>query len=230
MRSQVRALDVVFGDGRALDEVRRLALDESADLALRKAALQSLIEAGPDDLRRVCERLLKVRFLNAIALQGLIRSDDPAVGALIARSYPTFHPTERAAVVEALVSRPTFASELLRQVARGTVARSEISAAQARQIRGFGRPELTRQLAEVWGELRESPRDRAELAARLKAELTPARLAAADRSHGRAVFARTCATCHRLFGSGAEVGPTSRAPGGRTSTTCSATSPTPAPS
>ncbi len=206
-RSQVQGLDVVFGDGRALDEVRRLALDDKADLTLRKAALRSLTAARPPDLRAVCEKLLKVRFLNVAALEGLVLSDDPAVGKLIARSYRTFHPVDRPAVVDALASRPGFAAELLEQVGAGTITRAELSAAQARQIRGFDRPALTKRLAEVWGEFRDSPADKAALIAKLRADLTPAHLAAADKSKGRAVFAAVCATCHKLFGAGGETGP-----------------------
>jgi putative membrane-bound dehydrogenase-like protein len=207
LQTAVRGLDVVFGDGRALDEVRRLALDGKADLATRKAALHSLIDANPPDLRAVCEKLLKVRFLNTVALEGLARFDDPAVGKRIASSYRTFHPTERAAVIEALASRPTFAAQLLDRIGAGAIARRDLSAFQARRIRSFARPELSKRLGEVWGELRESPKDKADLIRKLKAELTPARLAAADRSRGRVVFANTCATCHRLFGTGAEVAP-----------------------
>ncbi len=207
LRSLVQGLDVVFGDGRALDEVRRLALDDKADLAPRKAALQTLIEAKPPDLRAVCERLLKVRFLNTVALQGLTQFDEPAVAKLVAKSYRTFHPSERAAVIEALASRPSFAAELLELLAAGAVPRAELTAFQARQIRGFDRPALTKRLAEVWGELRDSPKDKADLIAKLKTDLTPARLAAADKPRGRAVFAQACASCHRLFGAGTEVGP-----------------------
>jgi putative membrane-bound dehydrogenase-like protein len=205
--AKVQALDVVFGDGRALDEVRRLALDGKADLNVRKAALLTLIEAGPPDLRAVCESLLKTRFLNATALKGLTRFADPAVGKLIAANYRTFHPSERAAVVEALAARPEFASELLDLLGKGVVARGELSAFQARQVRSFNDPALTKKLAEVWGEFRDSPKDKADLIAKLKAELTPDKLAKADKRQGRAVFAQTCATCHRLFGEGAEVGP-----------------------
>jgi putative membrane-bound dehydrogenase-like protein len=206
-KSLVRGLEVVFGDGRALDEVRRLALDDKAELAVRKAALQTLIEARPADLRNVCEKLLKARFLNTVALRGLAQFDDPAVGKLIAKSYKTFHPSERSAVVETLASRRGFAGELLELVAAGTVPRSEISAFHARQIRGFGSPPLTQRLTKVWGELRDSPKDKADLMANLKKDLTPARLAEADKSRGRAVFAKTCATCHRLFGAGGQIGP-----------------------
>jgi mono/diheme cytochrome c family protein len=54
---------------------------------------------------------------------------------------------------------------------------------------------------------RDSPKDKADLIMSLRKDLTPARLAAADKSRGRAVFAKTCATCHRLFGAGGQVGP-----------------------
>lgn len=206
-RSAAQGLDVVFGDGRALDEVRRLALDDKADLKLRKAALQTLIETDTPELRAVCEKLLRVRFLNTTALQGLTRFDDPAIGRLLAKSYRTFHPSERAPVVEALASRPTFAGELLDQIAAGSIPRLELTAIQARQIRSFNKPELTAKLTKIWGDLRDSPKDKADLITKLKTDLTPERLATADKRQGRALFARTCATCHRLFGSGEEIGP-----------------------
>ena len=42
-----RDLDVLFGSGRALEEVRRLALDEGAPLEARKAALRTFRRAAP---------------------------------------------------------------------------------------------------------------------------------------------------------------------------------------
>src|SRR5262249_22642451 len=47
LTSKIRELNVLFGDGRALDEVKRLALDEKADLETRKAAVRTLIENRP---------------------------------------------------------------------------------------------------------------------------------------------------------------------------------------
>ena len=46
-------LAVVFGDGRALDEVRRIALDTKAKVPQRQAALETLLEARPDDLKDI---------------------------------------------------------------------------------------------------------------------------------------------------------------------------------
>ena len=39
LRDKARDLSALFGDGRALDELKKVALDKDADLAARKVAL-----------------------------------------------------------------------------------------------------------------------------------------------------------------------------------------------
>ncbi|HZL91029.1 MAG TPA: PVC-type heme-binding CxxCH protein [Pirellulaceae bacterium] len=207
IRDLVRRVSVVFGDGLALDEVRQVALDGKARIPERQAALKTLIDARPDDLREICQKLLRVRFLNTTALAGLTLFDDPAIGEQLAKNYSSFHPTERPAVIETLVSRATFAGPLLEQIEAGKIPRSDLSALHARQIRSLGDETLTARLSEVWGELRDSPRERHEAIERLKEQLTPKRLATADLRRGRGVFQTNCANCHRLYGAGADVGP-----------------------
>lgn len=207
MQELVRGLNVVFGDGRALDEVRAIALDERAPLAQRRTALETLIEARPDDLVEICRRLLKVRFLNTVALRGLTLTDDPDIGRQLAQSYAAFHPTEQPAVIAALVTRPAFARALLEQIGQGRIPRSDLTPLAARQIRNFGDEALTSLLREVWGELRDSPEEKRQLIDIWRTRLTPDVLAAADLARGRAVFQVSCASCHRLFGSGGTIGP-----------------------
>lgn len=208
LQARVRELNVLFGDGRALSEVKALALDPKAELAARKTALQALIDARPLDLRDVCERALRVRFLNPIAARGLVLFDDPAIADLLTTAYSTFfHPSERGAAIDALVTRPAFARRLLQAIAAGKIPRAALSAFHARQIRAFGDAELTRQLAEVWGEVREAPAAKSEAMARWRKELTPSVLAVANRSAGRATFNQLCATCHELYGEGMALGP-----------------------
>jgi putative heme-binding domain-containing protein len=207
IQGRVRELSVLFGDGRALDEVKRIALDGKADISARKAALQSLIEANPPDLRAVCEQLLNTRFLNAVAVRGLSRFDDPALGDKLAKSYRSFHGTERGAVLETLISRAAFAKALLAEVAAGKIPRADVTPFHARQIRAFNDPALTKLLTEAWGELREPAADKKALIAKLRARLTPDVLAKADLSAGRAVFSTVCTACHRLYGQGNDIGP-----------------------
>jgi putative membrane-bound dehydrogenase-like protein len=207
LKSRVRELTALFGDGRALEELRRLALDPSADLSLRTTALQTLIQQRPPDLRDLCEKLLDVRFLNTVAARGLTSTDDPAVGVLLARNYGRFHPSERPAVIEALATRPSFAAALLDQMQAGRIPRSDLSAAQARQIRGLGEATVARRLAAVWGEVQDSSAEAQALIQQWKTRLTPESLSAADKGHGRVVYSRFCANCHRLHGEGGTIGP-----------------------
>jgi putative heme-binding domain-containing protein len=207
LRDRVRDLSVLFGDGRALDEVKRVVLDRNAELAIRRAALLTLIENRPPDLRETCEQLLSVSFLNSTAVRGLALFDDPDIGEKLAGSYNRFHPSERGAVIETLASRPSFAGPLLDEVAARRIPRADVTPFHARQIRSFNNPVLTKQLAEVWGELRDSPAEKQKYIADLKSKLTPAVLATADKSAGRVVFNTACAACHTLYGHGGQVGP-----------------------
>lgn len=203
----VRELSVVFGDGRALDEVKKVALDNDADLKIRRAALQTLIDSQPPDLRQICEKLLGVKFLNSLAAKGLSAFDDPKIGTKLVGAYKQFHQSERPQLLATLVSRPAFAKPLLDAVGSGKIPRTDLSAFHARQIRSFKDAALDAQLAKVWGELRDSAADKQQLIAKLKKQLTPEVIAKADKSQGRLVFSSVCAACHRLYGEGNDIGP-----------------------
>jgi len=207
IQKRVRELSVLFGDGRALDEVKKIAMDGKAEMNTRRAALETLIASRPDDLRAICESLLTVRFLNTTAVRGLAGFDDPALAAKLVKSYKSFHPTERPAVIETLVSRPSFAKALVEEMAQGRIARADVSPFQARQIRGFNDAELNEKLTAVWGELRDSAADKQQAIKALKARLTGEVLAGADKSAGRVVFNTACGACHRLYGHGGAIGP-----------------------
>jgi putative membrane-bound dehydrogenase-like protein len=205
--TQARELDVLFGDGRALDEVRRLALDVYAGVDARKAALRTLVGSRPPDLRSICERLVHDRFLKAIAVRGLALFDDPALGKSLASSYGEFDPLDRPSAMDTLVSRPAFAGFLLDEIAAGRIPRQDLTPFHARQVLSMGDPALTKRLSDVWGDVRATAGARRNRIAELKKQLAPAALERADRSRGRVVFNRVCSQCHRLYGEGGNVGP-----------------------
>lgn len=206
-RNVVRDLSVLFGDGRALDAVKKLVLDNKADLHARKAALQTLIENRPPDLRSLCEQLLNEQFLNSVAARGLAGFDDPAIGAKLAQAYRRFHPSERGQLLSALVSRTSFAQALLDAVAAGRIPRADLTAFHARQMRSLNDETLNKKLATVWGELRDSPSDKRQAIAGWKAQFDAGARSKADLGRGRMVFNSTCAACHTLYSEGGKVGP-----------------------
>jgi putative membrane-bound dehydrogenase-like protein len=203
----VRDLSVLFGDGRALAEVKRLALDEQAEIETRKRAVRTLIESRPGDLRSICERLIRVRYVNAVAVRGLALFDDPEIGRALARNYRAFHLADRPAVLDTLVSRPSFARALLDQMAAGNIPRGDLTPFHARQIRSMGEHDLTGKLTSVWGELRDSDSERRRRIGEFKKSLSSGALIQGDLGRGRVLFDRLCGTCHRLHGNGGAIGP-----------------------
>ncbi len=208
--AEINDLKNLFGDGRALDEIRKMALDSRAEMLMRQKALRTLIDARAPDVRKVCESLLDTRVLNATAVSGLALYDDPAIGRLLASKYKRFQPEDRPLVLDALTSRASFADQLLDVMSQknSPISASDLTAAHVRQIRSLGKEALNRKLVDVWGELRESTQERRELITKLKEQvLQPQQLKVADLREGRVLFNKTCSQCHQLFGQGKKIGP-----------------------
>ena len=206
-QDQARALNVIFGDGQALDEIRKIALDDKALMDQRRAALLSLIEAKDAQLKQVCEKLLTVRGVTMEAIQGLTQFDQDGVAKRIIERYLQLYPHERPQAIMALVSRPRFAGELLAAVEAGKIPKADFGPSAARQVRAFNDAKLNELLSKVWGEARETSADKLKLVAELKARHTPDSLAKGDQSKGRAIFAGVCGQCHKLYGEGGALGP-----------------------
>ncbi|WP_197439703.1 PVC-type heme-binding CxxCH protein [Calycomorphotria hydatis] len=205
----VRDLSILFGDGRALDEIRKIALDDKQELKLRMQALETLIEARPDDLRSVCESLVSTRELNGIAVKGLAFYSDAAIAKLLIGNYGWFRQNDRATVIEVLISRALFAHELLDAIAegRGRITTADISAFHARQIKGLNDESLSEKLLNVWGELRDSSADRKARMHALKEQLSLQSDEPINLVDGRILYNKSCSQCHKLFGEGKKVGP-----------------------
>jgi putative heme-binding domain-containing protein len=207
VREKALVLAVLFGDPRALAELRRRAADPRAPRAERRAALQTLVEKRAEGVLPLLQRLLDDPALRGPALRALAGYDDPHTPRLILARYPALSAAEKADAVATLASRPAFALALLDAVGRARVPRADLSAFTARQLLALGDRRVEGRLREVWGAIRPPAADKVKLLARYKALVKPAALKGADRRHGRLVFARTCATCHILFGEGSKIGP-----------------------
>jgi putative membrane-bound dehydrogenase-like protein len=206
-RTLVRDLAVLFGDGRALDRVRATALDPKAPLAAREAALRTLIEARPAELRDVCDALLGVRYLAVPAARGLATFADDEAAARLVDACRRTHPAQRGEIVSLLVSRASFARRLLDAIAAGRITASDLTAFHVRQIHALGDAALSTRVDTLWGRLRDTPAAKRERVTALAAALDTDTLATADLGRGRRLYDRTCGGCHRLYGVGGELGP-----------------------
>jgi putative membrane-bound dehydrogenase-like protein len=207
IRTLAQELSLVFGDGRAMEALRKVATDTSADPATRCRALDLLVQADAENLKPLLLSLMNDRATTPSALAGLASIDDPDVAARIIARYPSFRADWGDVAIQTLSSRVSFAEQLLDAIAKGKIPREDVSAAQARQIEHLGSEKLTKKLVEVWGTLRQTPAEKLERIADYKRKLTPETLAQADLVAGRELFKKNCANCHRLFGEGEKIAP-----------------------
>src|SRR5262249_52407627 len=131
VRELGRDLSVVFGDGRALAELRQIALNSSADGEARRSALRVLIENRPKDLLPLLQKLVNDRATVAVAVGGLAAFDDPDTPKLILNHYHLLNPEDRPEAVNTLVSPPGYPAAPLTAAATGTCARSWVSRSPA---------------------------------------------------------------------------------------------------
>ncbi|MEM1067379.1 MAG: PVC-type heme-binding CxxCH protein [Planctomycetota bacterium] len=204
----IRELSVVFGDGRAMDELRKIVVSgKKVESSVRLAALQTLIDQEPDDLREICQSLLRDQHMNVLAARGLSQFDDPKVGEAIVARYRNFRGPFRPQVISILVSRASFAEQLLEAIDAGKIPRQDLSAYQVRQIHSLGSDSLSKMVSDVWGDVRETSAEKKQVIETLKEKLTSEFLTHANLGKGRALYAKTCQNCHRLYGEGEVVGP-----------------------
>ncbi len=207
LKDRMRDLGALFGDGRALSQIRAVALSREADLPRRRAALQSLIEARAEGLRSVCEQLLPVRGLSGTAASGLGLFEDPTVSELLIAEWPKLYGAERPPVLNVLLSRSIWTEKLLDAIADGKVKGSDLGVSQARQIRAANSELLTRRLTEVWGTIQDPDEiTRQKALDRWRQRLTPESLKRANLREGQKLFAASCGACHKLYGTGGSIG------------------------
>jgi putative heme-binding domain-containing protein len=106
-----------------------------------------------------------------------------------------------------LTSRESWAASLLDRIESKQIQASDLTAYSVRQIKALGNDDLTARLAAHWGNVRETPSDKAKQIESMKKWLSLERLANADMVQGHQLFTKHCASCHQLFGEGGKIGP-----------------------
>ncbi len=207
IRTLSRELSVVFGDGRASDDLLRIASAKNGDLAARRDAIRVLVEARERKVQPLLRGALGDRDLGPDAARGLAAFEDPDIPPLLIARFAGMRPQARAEAIVTLASRPASAQALLKAVDSGAIDRGDVSAFQVRQMLEFPDVTVQQQVAKLWPQTRAIAGAKRERIDGLKAQLGPSILAEADLSRGRLLYARACSTCHTLFGQGGKIGP-----------------------
>jgi putative heme-binding domain-containing protein len=207
VRDSALAVAVTFGDKSALATMRNVLGDAKAASGARLAAMKALVDARDSASPPLLQAALADKQLRAAAIRALGAFDDPKTPAAILAIYGELTSDEKRDAVSVLAARPGFAKQLMNAVAAKRVPASDISAETTRVLRSLGDPELDKQIAELWGVVRETAADRKKLIAEWKGKLTAPYRVAPDVNLGRAIFTKTCLNCHTLYAVGGKVGP-----------------------
>jgi len=202
---QALVLAVACGQMRAAGELAARAGD---DRDLRIPALAALVATRSPEVGAFATGLLAPSIRTSTrreALAVLARSDDPAVWSAVIAALPGLPPELRSPAIDLLTQRAAAARAWLETVAAGSAPAPRLDANQLRRLASLDDPAIDELVRDRWGTVRESRSpEREQVVAEMR---TLAATTAGDPTRGEAVFTRVCASCHRLHGRGAEVGP-----------------------
>ncbi|HVJ86163.1 MAG TPA: PVC-type heme-binding CxxCH protein [Caulifigura sp.] len=207
VRVEAHAASMRYQNATAADALRSAVADPSLSTDVRRAALRFLVDGRDKKLASVLKPLLGDPALRRDAIRAIASDENADAADQLVAAYAGLTPDERRDALGTLAARPSYASRLLKAVQSNNIPKTELSADLVRQLRNLNDAELSKQLEQVWGVVRETPADRAALLAKYTALVTKENGPPRDREHGRAIFAKTCQQCHTLFGTGGKVGP-----------------------
>ena len=196
-------LSQLFGDTDAINRALQMIQDQQANIDTRRTMLRSLLNQQNSEASSLLESLMQEPELIQDAIRGYAIVENDSASAVLLERYKKMTAAQKRAVVETLSSRETYARKLLVAMNDKVIARDDIPAHVARSLAEL----LGEAFTAVYGEVRSVAEDRVELIAKYKAIITDEALATADASNGRAIFTKTCAACHSLYGIGGKVGP-----------------------
>ncbi len=206
VNSQATALALTFGDPQALDKMHRRLIDTKADRAQREKALASLLAKKDSSLAPTLQELIGDDTMRGAALRGLAAYDDDQTPAAVLSGYARFSLAEKRDALATLAARAKYAAPLLMAVAEKQVPATDLTADLVRQLRNLDDPKINKHIEELWGVARMTSEEKKAEIAKI-ASLVSRRAGDRDAWLGRAVFAKTCAQCHTLFGAGGKIGP-----------------------
>ena len=203
VRQHALALSQIFGDTVAVASALQCVQDSSVAAAQRCSTLSLLLGQQNQEASQLLKVLIDEPALTLSAIRGyaVVRNDEaPAV--LISR-YSKLNAQQQRAVIETLASRKAYAEALLEALKTNQIQPSAVPVQVARSLKSL----LGKKFTDVYGALPVVGAEREHLIKKYKKLCKPSAVAAADASRGRAVFQKTCAACHMLYGEGGKVGP-----------------------
>ncbi|MCH8923240.1 MAG: c-type cytochrome, partial [Planctomycetes bacterium] len=191
-----------------LERAIEIALDPRMPDVKRIEAVEALGEVGgPPAIEPLLELIgaTEPQPLRLAALDAVARFDDERIATVLVEKLSAMEPALVAKTCDVLLARKAWAFELLERVDRGEFAAEDISLDQLRIVALHKDDALDALVKKHWGTIHSgTPEERLAEMRRINNDL---RAGQGNPVAGKALFAKHCGTCHRLFGEGNEIGP-----------------------
>ena len=207
VRQLAQSLSLTFGSKSALDALRKVLVNHKAKLPERQKALASLVDARDVKLPGVLQGLLKEEELRREALRALGVFEDAGTPGAVLKIYNHLDTDGKRDALTTLASRVSYAKALMVAIDKNEVKANELPADIVRQLRAHGQKDINGKLDKVWGVSRSTPEAKLKEISKYKKLLQAKPAKPVNLSRGRALYQRTCAQCHKLYGEGGEIGP-----------------------
>jgi putative heme-binding domain-containing protein len=197
----------LFKVPQAIAQIKTIAAESREGEERRIQALNVLIALKDDSARGLAERMLFEfrRPLRPLAIAAISRFEDDAVATVLLRAYEGFDDEQKPRVLDVLTQRDNWGKALIKHVAEKKLDPKAINVNQARRLLSSKDKELVSLTIKHWGTLREDRNPEREKVVREMREVLSR--TKGDPKRGLAVYKNLCGQCHKLHGSGAEVGP-----------------------
>ncbi len=203
VRERSLALSQIFGDEAAVTRALASVKDTAIDAGQRCTTLSLLLNQQNRDASNLLKSLIDEPAMTLAAIRGYAIVENKDAPAVLLTRYSKLEPQQQRAVIETLAARKVYAEALLEALQKEQVSRDDVPTQVARSLNDM----LGKRFTKVFGTVRAVTKDRTRLLAKYKKLCNQTAIAAADASRGRAVFQKTCAACHTLYGVGGKVGP-----------------------
>lgn len=161
---------MIFNDQTAIQLLLHQAADQNAAADERQRAIQALVAKRVNGFDELLLELMRDETTRRAALRGLAEYNHPETVATILDVYPGLDLAMRQEALQTLAVRPAWARALLDSIELNQIPRSDLTAFTARQIHNLGDKQLSAKVEKLWGQIRETPNERARLIAAIEIE------------------------------------------------------------
>jgi putative heme-binding domain-containing protein len=198
-----------WGDKAAIKQAREILDSAKETEADRIAAIDAIASARDVECFSSVSALLgsesTPELLRSRLLGALGRYDSPAVAELVLECYAKLSPDLQPQAIELLTQRATWSRRLLEAIGRQDLPASALNVNQVRALLASPDKELVALVTSQWGAVRtERNPERENIIRQMHDQLSQA---SGSPHRGREVFNRVCGQCHKIYGTGQDVGP-----------------------